>query len=184
MMCRSNLIFSAFHSNCGGETSPSENVWLASEPYLVKVVDPYCLQSKNARWERTVTRTEWKAMLEKNGITGYNSNGISFDYKQPVRQQTYAAGNFSLPLRNIREYFDLRSTFFSVKGDGDSLRIDGRGYGHGVGLCQEGAMAMAMQGKNFMEIIGFYYPGVTIMKVTEAKKDEDYPGVTDNSSLK
>ena len=46
------LIISAFHSNCGGETSAPEDVWLTSQPYLKRVADPYCLTSRNASWEK------------------------------------------------------------------------------------------------------------------------------------
>ena len=178
----SNLIIAAFHSNCGGETSPSEYVWLTSQPYLVRIEDPYCLNSKNAKWKKTVSVADWEAMLGSNGISV--SNGISYEFGQPVRQQTYTAGEVSLPLRNIREYFNLRSTFFSVTSSGDSLSIIGKGYGHGVGLCQEGAIAMAASGRRFTDIIGFYYPGVRIMKVSEAKKDENYRVLNVNSSVK
>ncbi|HUV00019.1 MAG TPA: hypothetical protein VMW32_03545, partial [Bacteroidales bacterium] len=61
-----------------------------------------------------------------------------------------------------------RSTFFSVSADGDSVLLKGRGYGHGVGLCQEGAMAMAAKGFNFSQIIDFYYSGVTVTDIKNA----------------
>lgn len=46
------LIISAFHSNCGGQTSSSEDVWLTSQPYLKSVSDPYCINSRNALWRK------------------------------------------------------------------------------------------------------------------------------------
>jgi stage II sporulation protein D len=78
-----------------------------------------------------------------------------------------------LPLRLIRTGLGLRSSFFSVSVEGDTLRLSGRGYGHGVGLCQEGAMAMSVKGFTFNEIISFYYPGVNIIGIKDAKKSED-----------
>jgi len=59
--------------------------------------------------------------------------------------------------------------------------LEGRGYGHGVGLCQEGAMVMALSGKSFREIIGFYYPGVMIIDVSDAKKEADSKAMQANS---
>ncbi len=77
-------------------------------------------------------------------------------------------GNFSLPLQKIRDDLDLRSTFFSVRVEGDSVILDGKGYGHGVGLCQEGAMAMAEKGFDYRQIIYFYFEGVIISDINNA----------------
>ncbi len=65
-------------------------------------------------------------------------------------------------LRTIRTDLNLRSAFFSVVPEGDTIKLKGRGYGHGVGLCQEGAMAMAAKGSDYKQIIDFYYVGVII----------------------
>ena len=78
------------------------------------------------------------------------------------RQIIYKTGNFSIPLMQIRTDLDLRSSFFSVRVEGDSVILTGRGYGHGVGLCQEGAMVMASKGYDYRKIIGFYYKGVVL----------------------
>jgi stage II sporulation protein D len=63
---------------------------------------------------------------------------------------------------------NLRSAFFSVYAVGDSIILKGRGYGHGVGLCQEGAMMMAAKGFDYRAIINFYYSGVTISDIKNA----------------
>jgi len=66
----------------------------------------------------------------------------------------------------------LRSSFFSVSAKGDSVILNGRGYGHGVGLCQEGAMVMATKGFDYRQIINFYYTGVVLADIKEAKSEE------------
>ena len=63
---------------------------------------------------------------------------------------------------------NLRSSFFSVTVKNDSVVINGKGYGHGVGLCQEGAMAMASAGFDYKQIIEFYYMGVRITDIKNA----------------
>jgi stage II sporulation protein D len=68
----------------------------------------------------------------------------------------------------MRSDLNLRSTFFSVYAVGDSIILKGRGYGHGVGLCQEGSMAMAAKGFDYREIIRFYYSGVIITDIKNA----------------
>ena len=64
---------------------------------------------------------------------------------------------------------NLRSSFFSVVSLGDSIVLNGRGYGHGVGLCQEGAMVMAGKGFDFRQIIDFYYSEVITTDIKHAK---------------
>jgi stage II sporulation protein D len=158
----STPIISAFHSNCGGETSPSEDVWLSSQPYLKKVSDPYCLTSRNAKWQGRTGLSDWIRYLKKTGYSGKTDDVSLFNFSQIKRVNSYRAGDFTLPLRQIRTDFNLRSTFFSLTVDGDSVVFKGRGYGHGVGLCQEGAMVMAAKGFNYRQIIEFYYTGVFI----------------------
>ena len=167
------LIISAFHSNCGGETSPSQYAWVTGQPYLIRVVDPYCQNSQNALWERKIGLKEWIDFLKRNGYSGILSDPSIFNFNQTSRVPDYITGSFSMPLRTIRTGLDLRSSYFSVTVEGDSLLIQGKGYGHGVGLCQEGAMVMAIKGFTFKEIINFYYSGVKIIRIEEVRKKED-----------
>ena len=164
----SALIISAFHSNCGGETSSSENVWLTDQPYLVKVIDPYCLTSRNARWEESISLTDWIDYIKRSGYTSISDDPDTFIFEQKSRLVNYETGSITIPLRTIRLEKNLRSTFFSVVLDGDSLKLTGRGYGHGVGLCQEGAMEMAVRGFNYKQIVEFYYTGVIIANIKNA----------------
>jgi stage II sporulation protein D len=167
------LIISAFHSNCGGETSPSEYAWVTGQTYLKRVVDPYCLNSRNALWSRKISLNDWIDFMRKNGYIGTMDDPAVFNFLQPVRVPDYVAGNFSMPLRTIRSGLNLRSSFFSVRSEGDSLTVSGRGYGHGVGLCQEGAIAMAVNGFNYERIINFYYSGIKIIRIEDVRKSED-----------
>jgi stage II sporulation protein D len=162
------LIISAFHSNCGGETSPPQDVWLTSQPYLKKVADPYCLSSRNASWKKSLAIKDWISLMKRSGFNGETDNPAVFTFSQRTRQTNYLVGSFSLPLNTIRTELNLRSTFFSVIAEGDSIILKGRGYGHGVGLCQEGAMTMAEEGHTCKQIIGFYYSDVIITDIKNA----------------
>jgi len=164
------LINSAFHSNCGGETSPSDFVWLTSLPYLSKVRDPFCTSSRNAVWEKKLSMEEWTGALKKYGYEGPVNNPSVFVFNQPSRVMNYTAGNFSVPFNLLRTTLGLRSSWFSVSADGDSLLLRGRGYGHGIGLCQEGALAMALKGYRYRDIISFYYQGVVILDSGYARR--------------
>ena len=164
----SSLIISAFHSNCGGETSSSEDVWLTNQKYLRSVVDPYCLSSRNAVWEKSISLKDWLVFMKKSGFNGSTDDPSVFSFLQRSRVTDYRTGSFTIPLRTIRTEMNLRSAFFSVIPDGDSIILKGKGYGHGVGLCQEGAMTMATKGFNYRQIIDFYYFGVFISDIKNA----------------
>jgi stage II sporulation protein D len=165
----SSLVISAFHSNCGGETSISEDVWLSGNSYIKKVIDPYCTKSPNATWRKSIPVSDWEAYLKKSGYKTDSSAAPSYNFSQLTRQNNYTIGSFSLPFRQIRNDLNLRSAFFSVIREGDLITFKGRGYGHGVGLCQEGAMVMASRGFKYSEIIRFYYSDVIISDVKNAK---------------
>ncbi len=59
----------------------------------------------------------------------------------------------------------LRSTAFKVKNNGDSLIFEGKGWGHGVGLCQYGMQDMAKSGLKWFDILKYYYPGIELIKI-------------------
>lgn len=163
------LIISAFHSNCGGETTTADNVWLSAHSHVTRVIDPYCRNSLNATWKKTMTVKEWESYLEKSGFKPPPNTTVSYNFKQETRQNDYKTGSFSIPFNRIRNDLNLKSAFFSVLQDGNTIILNGRGYGHGVGLCQEGAMVMASKGFKFRDIIGFYYPGTIVTDIRYAK---------------
>lgn len=163
------LIISAFHSNCGGMTASSKDVWVTDQPYLRSIVDPYCINSRNAAWERKIGFDEWIEYIKNSGFTGKTNDLSLLSFYQNKRWVDYKAGSFTLPFEKIRDDFKLRSSFFSVIASRDSVTFRGKGYGHGVGLCQEGAMEMAEKGNSCQQIIEFYYFGVIIADVRYAK---------------
>lgn len=162
------LIISTFHSNCGGETASSEDVWLSPQSYLKSIDDPYCLSSRNATWQKTFPLTEWVSYISKSGYIENVRDPSVFNFFQVSRLLDYKTGSFTIPLKTIRADLNLRSTFFSVYTNGDYIVFKGRGYGHGVGLCQEGAMEMGRKGFNDKQIIDFYYFGVLISDIGNA----------------
>jgi stage II sporulation protein D len=156
----SALITAFFHANCGGETQNADQVWFISEPYLKSVKDPFCLKSRGVKWEKTIPLEEWKNYLQKQ----MNTNTLSHEqimFDQPKRVSHY--GNTGIPLTKIREDWNLRSTFFSVEVNGDKILLKGRGYGHGVGLCQEGAMEMARRGFDYVGILNYYFNDIRLV---------------------
>lgn len=159
------LITPTFYSNCGGQTVNSEDVWLEPRSYLKTVKDPYCLEQKSAKWELKIPTKKWLNYLNK--YTKIDSaNYIKFLYfNQEKRIANFERDNLKIPLTQIRKDWNFRSTFFSYAPlNDDTLLFTGRGYGHGVGLCQEGAKRMAELGHSYKDIIHFYYKNVKIVR--------------------
>jgi stage II sporulation protein D len=166
----STLITAAFHSNCGGETENSENVWLISKPYLRSVNDVYCQNQHNSKWEVKMELEEWKKYLKASGFKNLAPSADPYIFNQVHRKVYYKLGKDSIPFRKIREDLKLKSAFFSVTIDNDKVILKGKGYGHGIGLCQEGAMQMSKFGRTYEEIIHFYYQNVKIVNYADFVK--------------
>ena len=163
----SKLILAAYHANCGGETESAQNAWHNHQPYLTPVNDPYCTSLPNAVWKKTISLDEWINYLMKNGFKLNPNVAVDFSFQQQNRVTDYRVNNFTLPVRQIRNDWQLKSTYFSVSVEEGSVVLRGRGYGHGVGLCQEGAMEMGRRGFKYNEIINFYYRNVHLVSVNK-----------------
>lgn len=158
------VISATFYSNSGGQTANSEDVWQGAQPYLRAVADPYSKGQHNYSWTKSISVDEWRNYLVSKGIQ-VPEGSTDFTFSQPVRKPSYVYRSGAIPTKTIRADWGLRSSFFDMTVKGDSLVFDGRGYGHGVGLSQEGAMNMAKQGFKYDQIINQYYQGVNIISV-------------------
>ena len=160
------LVDSYFHANCGGQTCEPDYVWNNSIPYLVSFKDTFCIYTRQAKWEKRVSQSEWKYFLVKNYGYPIGDSLLAqtiYTFNQEERKAFYIHPVLGIPLRDLRQKFNLKSTYFSTYPDGNEVVIQGRGFGHGVGLCQEGAMKMAAYGFNYQQIALFYFPGVFIV---------------------
>jgi len=165
------MISAAFHSNCGGQTVNSEDVWSIPTSYLVSVKDTFCIHESNAKWRYAISKDDWLEFLKKHynyPIDNPKMRIKAYTFKQEERKK-YFENN--IPLKDLRRDLHLRSTFFSLESKKDSVVFHGRGYGHGVGLCQQGAIHMADLGINYKEIIKFYYTDTRIIHYSELRYD-------------
>lgn len=164
------LISAAFFSNSGGQTENSEDVWVIPTSYLKSKVDTFSLDMRNSVWEKKILKNEWIGYFTKNypwvkSIPDFEKKLITFE--QPNRKRCIMD---SIRITHVRRDFNLRSTFFSVSQEGEHVVLKGKGYGHGVGLSQEGAIKMIRLGYKFEDVIKFYYTDVKIVKYTDIIK--------------
>ncbi len=172
-----NLIEAAFHSNSGGQTANSEDVWGSKLTYLRSVNDTFSTKMPNAKWERKMAKEDWLSYLKLKHnypIQDSNARWLAINFKQDSRKPYLEANNIRVALKNVRTDLQLKSTFFTIIPQGDTLLFKGRGFGHGVGMCQEGAMRMAKIGYKYPEVINFYYQNIQLIDLHKLNffKDE------------
>jgi stage II sporulation protein D len=129
-----------FHADCGGQTEEARNVWRLT------------LKQLSAKLNRTVVNVEAGARTSSgrlSSITLAMNDGTTAEI----------GGN---EFRTALGYDQLKSTQFTVARDGDFMVFKGRGFGHGVGLCQWGAREMAKAGHSYVEILSHYYPKASL----------------------
>lgn len=158
------LITASYHANSGGQTQRASDVWLKDLDYLQSVVDPYSLHQSQAKWRDTISFKDWKAYLLKNGMEAVKRIPEEIIYVEQMRRKKYyILEGDSLRLTKIREDWGFKSTFFDMFPDGDSILVWGKGYGHGIGMSQEGAMKMALDGYNYEDILHFYFHEIRLL---------------------
>jgi stage II sporulation protein D len=164
-------IFAAYHSDSGGHTEDSENVWGTVYPYLRGVPDPYVVGSLGEEWTARVRRETLEAVLRRGGIDSASLREVQPGRVTPwgraitVRLVTEDGRVQELNANRFRLLIGaglIRSTMFTTVRAGEEVVFRGRGSGHGVGLDQWGARAMALEGFTFEQILHYYYTGVAI----------------------
>jgi len=163
------MISAAFHSNCGGETVNSEDVWTLPMSYLRSRSDSFCTSMSKAKWEVILPKDTFINKLVRDFNFPINDSLLidsALNFKQEHRKVNFVN---NIHLKYIRKEFGLRSTFFEMEPKEDSILIHGRGFGHGVGLCQQGAIRMAELGIDYHKIIKYYYKNTSIIHFSELK---------------
>ncbi len=157
------LAYAPYHSNCGGQTETSENVWGGKRDYLCSVKDTYCITESKALWSKQIPMAKWNKWLTRNHLDAMVGQYI--DWEQPERKKEIKLGGKTFTTRKLRTDFELSSSFFDLKVGSTSVLFKGKGYGHGVGICQQGASRMASLGYNYLAILSHYYQGLHVAKL-------------------
>ena len=171
-------INAVFHADCGGGTSDASVPWGGTTPpYLRGVDDRFCLRRGVAPWRfeadrRSVLDAIGKSprVIADGGLSGLEITerdvagrvvtvALSGSSRQLVRGEALRAAlvaEFGL--------HSIKSTRFTLADTGDTYVFEGLGFGHGVGLCQRGAVARAQAGHEPEDILGHYYPGTSLAR--------------------
>jgi stage II sporulation protein D len=171
---RGETVEALYHANCGGHTGT------ASKPYLAGVRDtpghrsgrPFCAGGKHYSWTVTMSRAEFErklgALLGAGGSV--RLQGVKLDKERGsgrvlhLRLSTSKGGR-RVAGSDFRFGIGLKSTLFDLKTSRSKVTITGRGWGHGKGMCQEGAIEMARRGNDYRRILTHYYSSVRISRL-------------------
>ncbi|MCM3705051.1 stage II sporulation protein D [Cytobacillus firmus] len=166
MSYNGELIDASFFAISNGYTENSEDYWTTSLPYLRSVPSPWDTKAPDFVKTKTFPVKEIESRL---GVK--ISNEINVERTSSDRVSIIIISGKKLTGAEFREALGLRSTDFSLKLNGSDVQVTTRGYGHGVGMSQYGANSMASEGKNFKEILGYYYKGI---KIEDIKSNQGY----------
>lgn len=159
-----NIISAVFHSTSSGRTESSKDVWGGERPYLVSVESPGEEVAPNFKTEKSISLNDFKQ------IVFAELEGASEDFS-PVGEiaRSDAGGIITAEIYGVkisgtrlRNLFDLKSANITISITENDVHFAVKGYGHGVGMSQYGANAMAKNGKNYVEILTHYYSGTTV----------------------
>jgi stage II sporulation protein D len=165
-----------FHAQCGGRTLTPEKVWQNKVAGYQEVNCPYCTKKIKKEWTHTVNKKTFRSYLDKISNRYYkkkNKGDAKFmmvSDRMSKREIHFYRDNTlnkidKSKFRKILGRKNIRSNNFTVSVKKEKVILRGKGYGHGVGLCQHGALEMAQKGFNYKEILSHFFPNHEIKKV-------------------
>src|SRR6266567_1213966 len=171
------IVDSYFSASCGGETANIGTLWGVTPPdYLRGVGDEYCLTGPHASWTDVIKRDDLLRALRSDGRTNVGarlnqviiarrdrSGRAEFITLEGEHQKTVRGWDFKIIVGRVLGWNVLKSSRFEVSRIGSDFVFRGRGFGHGLGLCQEGAHVMAARGLGYQKILEKYFPGTRIL---------------------
>jgi len=173
-----DLLPAYYHATCAGHTENGYNLWSVNMPPLRGVECSFCARSPHYKWTKEMPLWSLERKLSESGykigkivsVNIMSKNQSGRVDKMEIKDN--AGVSIILTGKDFRQLIgpnDLRSTKFDISVKFGSLIIDGRGWGHGVGMCQWGAFGMASQGKKAEEILKYYYPGAEVATIDSIK---------------
>ena len=161
---KNQVILAVFHACSGGHTENVEDVWSQRLPYLRGVRD-FDQNIRGCQWEKMLSGEEINQQI--TGVGNITSLIPSFTPFGSIKRIKFLGDRGTLELKGdrVRQTFKLRSTRFTIIPEPTGLRLNGRGWGHGLGMSQWGAYNLAKHGANYLQILGHYYRGTSLAKI-------------------
>lgn len=165
-----------FHSNCGGHTESAAELWKHDLPPLKGVKCGFCARAPGYQWSKNFRSGDIQDKLNAHGF----KLGLIKEISVLDRTKTGRIKNLKITTRDgetitisgvrFREIVGpnvIKSNAYNIKMQGYYFDVSGRGWGHGVGMCQWGAYKMSREKYKYTSILNYYYPGAKITKILE-----------------
>ncbi|WP_057913727.1 stage II sporulation protein D [Peribacillus muralis] len=157
-------IDASFFSTSNGYTENSEDYWGNKTPYLKSVESPWDLQSPKFQNETTIQVPKFEELLGIKLDSDVNIGSV-LSKSEGNRIKSFEINDKKYSGKTIRDKLKLHSSDFTIKREGSEVIIHTKGNGHGVGMSQYGANGLAQEGKNYQDIVHYYYQDITISSV-------------------
>jgi stage II sporulation protein D len=165
-----------FHASCGGMTADVQSLWgITAPPYLRGVADDYCATMPHYRWTDVIgahrlqeglrgdPRTDTGSRLDRIEVTRRDHTGrVEWITLEGEQRKMVRGWDLKLIVGRALGWDLLKSSRFEVTRRGSSFVFQGGGFGHGLGLCQEGAHIMGRRGFGYRQILSHYFPGTSV----------------------
>ena len=164
-----------FHATCGGKTEDAGMLWNVSLAPLKGVSCAYCKNSPHFNWSYSIGLSDIRVRLKKAGYNVSDIYSIKIKSRDPSGRVTLLQfvsqpSSVEISAKDFRSMIGhsvIKSTNFVLEIQDGIVYFNGKGWGHGVGMCQWGAFAMAKKGKTAQEIVTHYYPGSKVVRLAD-----------------
>lgn len=164
-------ILTLYFSTSSGKTENSEEVFSSAYPYLKSVDSPYDKNAPKYISALELSNSDFVNLFKKSySNIKIDASNLSNQIKVKKRSEggaveTIKIGNKEIKGTDVRNILSLNSANFDIKFENNSVKINVKGYGHGVGMSQWGAQGMAEDGYKYYEILSHYYTGTNITDI-------------------
>ncbi|MCB9073108.1 MAG: SpoIID/LytB domain-containing protein [Bdellovibrionaceae bacterium] len=184
---QNDIIKAYFHSDCGGGTESATAIWGEGRRETASVQDRACGKRRSnwkSAWSQTYLQrkintayflpagVELQDIIVRNQLQSQRVEFVDLLFSKGIFKRIRGED-----LRRLLGYDKVKSTLFQITRSATGWVFSGRGFGHGVGMCQWGAREMANSGKSFRIILAHYYPG------TEVKSSQPKPDVAKTNAI-
>lgn len=181
------LAESYFSASCGGATANLGALWGGSSPpYLKGVEDEYCIDGPHHSWTDTISQHQLLKALQSDPRTnvGAQLHDVTIVRRDQSgraeliavageRRVTISGWEFKIIVGRVLGWNILKSSRFQISRSGSNFVFDGQGFGHGLGLCQEGAHEMALRRAGYRQILTKYFPTTRVASAEPPKGSAD-----------
>lgn len=167
-----DLAEATYFSSSGGHTANNETVWRSAPvPYLRGVPDPYDSRSPHHTWTTRLPKRQVLSALES--VVGRGATGIVVEEQSRsgrvtqmraigAERPTFTGAQFRRHVNAVLGWRTIRSTKFDLSIEGNQYVLRGKGFGHGVGMSQYGAIGQAREGRSYQDILTYYFTGARV----------------------